>query len=467
MLPEPATRPFSRAFIPETPEVQEEEAGRKVKEDPRLNQVRELVAEVFAILVERQPHVSSSEPFKITLPDSNLEEKTEVDENVAPLVLNPHSQLLMLFEGMLKLDSEAAYDKLDAGLAPLDLVALFRQPAPDKQLIYIVQGRVNPRPRSWIPNLILFVFTLFSVLLVGLDMAMSEIASVNRFEAEMIAQRGLIELWRGFPYALSILLILGAHELGHYFAARRHKIAVTLPYFLPFPSGLFGTFGAFIQLRQPIRNRKMLLEIGAAGPLAGLVFAIPILLIGLATSQVGPPSVGGIVEGNSILYALAKIITFGKFLPDGARDVYVNQLAWAGWTGLFVTGLNLLPIGQLDGGHVLYSLLGNRARVLYFPLMAILLFLVIFSGGALLLLLLLLFLLGRAYAVPLDDITPLDRNRKWLAIGTLVVFALVFVPIPITVYTGTPSILPAPASGSAFLPIIAGLVVATWQRWRG
>ena len=176
------------------------------------------------------------------------------------------------------------------------------------------------------------------------------------------------ELWRGLPYTIAILLILGSHELGHYFAARHHKLAVTLPYFIPAPFiSLIGTFGAFIQLREPMRNRKVLLDVGAAGPLTGLVFAIPILLIGLATSQVGPIQPGGMVEGNSLLYALAKIIVFGRFLPNGSVDVYVNQLAWAGWTGLLVTALNLIPIGQLDGGHILYSLIGERARMPVLP----------------------------------------------------------------------------------------------------
>ena len=150
--------------------------------------------------------------------------------------------------------------------------------------------------------------------------------------------------------------------MGHYFAARHHKLAVTLPYFIPAPFiSLIGTFGAFIQLREPMRNRKVLLDVGAAGPLAGLVFAVPILLIGLATSSVGPLQVGGMVEGNSMLYALAKMIIFGRILPNGAVDVYVNQLAWAGWTGLLVTGAEPDPdwaVGRRS--HPLFA--DRRAR---------------------------------------------------------------------------------------------------------
>jgi Zn-dependent protease len=505
MLSEPASRPYDREVVGELPLTPEEQARaqfasrekRKRQEDPRLAQVREWVAQIFDIEREHQPNIDKPaselpDATLLPLPDTDPTETVRVDENVAPLVLNPQSSLLIVFEGRLNRPAEQAYDELDAQLAPLNLLPLFREvpaskpsdastsrfngfpsvstvtPSGDavstRQLIYIVQGRTNPRPRSWIINAVLLVVTLFSVMLVGRDMAISEIR--NPIERLFVANNGLSEIWRGLPYALSIMLILGAHELGHYFAARRHKIAVTLPYFIPFPGGLFGTFGAFIQLRQPIKNRKILLEIGAAGPLAGLIFAIPILIIGLATSVVEPPPVGGITEGNSLLYALAKIVTFGQFLPNGEVDVLVNQLAWAGWTGLFVTGLNLIPIGQLDGGHVLYSLVGQRARLLYFPIMAALVFLMIFSGGSLFVMILLLLFLGRSYAVPLDDITPLDPRHRWLAIVTLVVFVLVFVPIPLSQSAVGSSGPLAPGGSAMLLPLMVAGGLTLLQRVR-
>lgn len=474
MLNEPATRPPDRNFVPEVAATPETDEPARRHEDPRLTQIRDYVAAIFTIVAEHLPDRASVHPTPplpgLPVPDTRSN-TIETGENVAPLVLNPDSRLIVSFEGTLLIDSETAYNRLDDQLAPLNLLALFRDsPAdadrPARQRIYIVEGRLNPRPRSWVLNLVLLLGTLFTVLLVGMDMALSEIAFDDRFRAAQLAQNGLTELWRGLPYALSIMLILGAHELGHYFAARRHNIAVTLPYFLPFPFSLFGTLGAFIQLRQPIRNRKVLLQIGAAGPLAGLVFAIPILLIGLATSRVEPPLAAGIVEGNSILYALAKIITFGRFLPDGNFDVYVNQLAWAGWTGLFVTGLNLIPVGQLDGGHVLYALLGKQARLFYYPMLLGLTVLVILSGGALLLLVVLLFFLGRTFAVPLDDITPLDQRHRWLALATLVIFLLVFVPIPLTA-SGAAAGGNLPGN-SAYLPLalVAGIVIAGVQRLR-
>src|SRR5690606_30091955 len=138
-----------------------------------------------------------------------------------------------------------------------------------------------------------------------------------------------------------------------------------------------------IRLRQPMKNRKVLFEIGAAGPIAGLIFAIPILLYGLSTSPLAPLG-PGMVEGNSVLYAIAKFLVFGEWIPSARVDVLVNQLAWAGWTGLFVTGLNLMPIGQLDGGHILYSLIGERAKVMYYPAIAGLAALTLLTNGGML-----------------------------------------------------------------------------------
>jgi membrane-associated protease RseP (regulator of RpoE activity) len=240
-------------------------------------------------------------------------------------------------------------------------------------------------------------------------------------------------LWRGIPYAAAIMLILVPHEMGHYLMMRRQQIAASLPYFIPAPLiSPFGTFGAAIQLRETLKNRRKLLDVGAAGPIAGFVFAVPILLIGLATSPVAEMSGPvGFVEGNSLLYAFSKFIIFGEVLPAGGRDVLLNQLAWAGWTGLFVTAINMIPLGQLDGGHVLYSLLGETARKLYWPLLGVMVALTLFVSSVWLLIAVMLFFVGRVYAVPMDTITPLDRPRKLAGIAALVIFVLTFPPVPI------------------------------------
>jgi membrane-associated protease RseP (regulator of RpoE activity) len=255
------------------------------------------------------------------------------------------------------------------------------------------------------------------------------------------------------------MTILVCHEFGHYLAGRYHKTVVTLPFFIPFPISLFGTMGAFIQLKEPPKNRRILLDIGIAGPLAGVIVAIPILLLGLYLSPVErlpfQLPVGQIFEGNSILYLLLKFIVKGQLLPQpfnyaslnpvvywiryfftgsplpaGGLDVTLSPIAWAGWAGLLVTALNLIPAGQLDGGHIMYVLLGKRtSSLLPFILVALVLLGFVWNGwwfwAAL------IFFLGRFHAEPLDQITTLDSKRKVLAIVGVVVFFLVFMPVPL------------------------------------
>ncbi len=333
------------------------------------------------------------------------------------------------YSGRLLMDSETAYEQLDRAFQKLDHIPVFL-PDGERQTIRAIRGRFHPRPRPTWPNVVLLICTVLSLMYVGMTIELGRFDLTSPFD-----------LLYGWPYALGLMLILGAHELGHYFMARHHHVSVTLPYFIPMPLSPLGTMGAFIQLREPMRNRRVLLDIGAAGPIAGLIFAIPVLLIGLKTSPVHPlpemdifmlraRSVDYAMEGNSILYAGAKLLVFGRFLPDGMNDVTPNQLAWAGWTGLLVTALNLIPIGQLDGGHTIYSLLGERARMFYLPSLALLGVLSVLDQTWLIWLILLL-LLGRIYATPLDMITRLDRRRQIFAIFTLIVFILVFLPFPL------------------------------------
>jgi membrane-associated protease RseP (regulator of RpoE activity) len=285
----------------------------------------------------------------------------------------------------------------------------------------------DPPASRWIVNLVLLLATILSTLWIG---ALSEFAALGRDGVP-----GLGDLWLGLPYCISLMTILGAHELGHYFAARYHKVPVTLPYFIPLPLPPIGTMGAFIRLKAPIASKRALLDVGAAGPLAGLIFAIPILIYGLSTSPVEAlPSGAYTLEGNSILYAFAKFAVKGQVLPNGTEDVFLSQVAWAGWVGLLVTGLNLIPVGQLDGGHIAYALFGERARLLYWPVLVTLIALVVITRTPMWALwAVLLFFMGRHYAEPLDDITPLDNRRRALAIGSLFIFFLVFVPIPLRI----------------------------------
>jgi membrane-associated protease RseP (regulator of RpoE activity) len=246
-------------------------------------------------------------------------------------------------------------------------------------------------------------------------------------------------LWiTGLPYALTLLAILGVHEMGHYVMAKRHKAEVTLPYFIPMPIGL-GTMGAVIRLKSPIKNRKQLFDIGVAGPLAGLAVAVPLLIIGLSTSPVefvGRVAPGG-QEGNSILYLLLKLITKGQILPGGGYDVMLNAIAFPAWFGLIVTMINLLPIGQLDGGHIIFSMFGRaqwKIAVVAQILLAVVGLYLAFTTREFFNVWILWAILAQVFGLrhppPLDDLTPLDQKRRLIGWATIVIFFLILTPLP-------------------------------------
>jgi len=172
----------------------------------------------------------------------------------------------------------------------------------------------------------------------------------------------LFEPWRGLYFSVPLMFILLCHEMGHFIAARRHRVDVSLPYFIPLPMVGLGTFGAVISMREKIKSRNALMDIGAAGPLAGLVVTVPLLMLGLWLSdvEVVKPGMASMTEGNSIFYLGLKYLMKGEILPGGGRDVFLHPIAWAAWCGLLVTMINLIPIGQLDGGHVSFAYFGPR-----------------------------------------------------------------------------------------------------------
>ncbi len=360
---------------------------------------------------------------------------------------------------ILNQDTSAAYDYLSDQLKGQNLTPLFRWDG-TRHAILLVQGLPKVRQSDPRINLLLGVLTLASVLYTGAASVSDNLPTGFCPAVEAIIQRG-------WPFAASFLAILVAHEFGHYLMGRYHGVHVSLPYFLPLPAPIspFGTLGAFINMKEPPKNRRVLLDIGIAGPLAGLVVAIPVLFIGLYLSSLnrlnlGPGQITQ-MEGNSILYLAAKFITFGKLLPApisyggvspilywikyfftglpqpiGGLDVLISPVAWAGWGGLLVTAMNLVPAGQLDGGHMLYVLLGRRGAQRVYPFILGALILLSFAWPGWLIWVLLLFLIGRVYAEPLDQVTPLDSKRKWLAVLALVVFVLTFTPIPLTLIGG-------------------------------
>ena len=354
------------------------------------------------------------------------------------------------FRGRLVMDSVEAYAIVAEKFRALGYTTLFRKEG-EIDAVIALPGTINPPPSKVWVNYLMFALTLLSVLITG---------GITGYQGDLPSDLGgwVVVILSGWPFVLSMLGILLTHELGHYFAARYHKVAVTLPYFIPLPLiSPFGTMGAFIQLKAPPTNKRVLLDIGIAGPLAGFVVAVPVLIYGLMTSApVRSITPGGMFEGNSILYVLLKYAVFGKLLPEPASfgelppllymlrfyllgiprptagvDVYLNQVAWAGWGGLLVTGLNLIPAGQLDGGHALYVLVGAKARRLIPFILTVLVGLGFFWSGWFIWAALIYFL-GRTHAEPLDQITELDPARKALAALALILFLLVITPIPLS-----------------------------------
>jgi membrane-associated protease RseP (regulator of RpoE activity) len=380
------------------------------------------------------------------------------------------------YRGELTRDSVEAYDLLAAALLPYDITPLFRV-EDERQTILLIRGTIHPKPGRPLINVALFLLTLLSVMLVGTMYSFS-----GQLPCDFWGQMKILSLniWQGWPFAVSLLTILLAHEFGHYFVGRARGAEVSLPYFIPFPFSILGTMGAFIQLKSLPKNKRALFDLGIAGPLAGLVVAIPVLALGLALSKVEPltntyylkatgqceictnTAVPGdtyscpddnLLEGNSLLYLGMKFLVKGQLLPApasyavsplvywfrylltghpiplGGQDVMLHPVAWAGWAGLLVTFLNLIPAGQLDGGHVLYALFGRRVgKVFPVILVATLLLGFIWSGWWFWSFL--FFLMGRSHAEPLDQITRIDSRRKILAAMVLVIFLFVLTPVP-------------------------------------
>jgi membrane-associated protease RseP (regulator of RpoE activity) len=331
----------------------------------------------------------------------------------------------VLFAGRLLSDAESVYGALRERFRGLGYTALLRREGPTD--IVVAQRGVFPAARfNPLINLALLAVTFLTTLLAG-----AGFAGVNPLPGLKLAlsagrwsELGPA-LAAGLPFALTLLLILGVHEMGHYIAARRHGVQVTLPYFIPVPFGL-GTFGAFIQLKSPVENRRALFDVGLAGPLAGFVVALPLMVLGLLQSQIVPRAAGGTLGASLLIHWLVDWLA-----PHGAQQaVALSPIAIAAWFGLLVTAFNLLPMGQLDGGHIAYAVLGKAARPLAYAACAVLLVLGLTTWSGWLVWALFALFTGLAHAAPLNDITPLDGGRKFIGLLTLALFLLLITPRP-------------------------------------
>jgi membrane-associated protease RseP (regulator of RpoE activity) len=242
------------------------------------------------------------------------------------------------------------------------------------------------------------------------------------------------KIYKGFPFALTLMSILLAHELSHYFASNKHRVKATLPYFIPAPT-LIGTFGAFIKMKSPVVTRKALLDIGVSGPLAGFIISLVVSIVGLSHSQVVSiqETKGAISLGDSLLFSVLSNLIL-NYQP-GAQDILLHPVAFAGWIGFFVTSINLIPVGQLDGGHIAYALFGEKKHLYLSKVVVPLMFLLglfLWFGWAIWAML--LFILGMRHPPILYGEVLLDRKRKflgWLAFG---IFIVTFMPVPFKIF---------------------------------
>ncbi len=352
---------------------------------------------------------------------------------------------LIFFIRMDKSTLEDSFEKVRLGLKPLNLYPMLR---PYKDTMMVV---VTPKPemefRSPRVNLVMLVLTIFSTIWAGALFWSSYADTMS----DDLGWKAIFAVWvhpgtvamGALTFALPLMSILGIHELGHYYMARRHGLEASLPFFIPIPPPfLLGTMGAFISIREPIPNRKALLDIGIAGPIAGFIVAIPITLIGLLLTKfyatpVPENTAETITLGVPAMFLLLEALS--QALVPGSGDYLIHPVAFAGWAGFLVTALNLLPAGQLDGGHIARAILGERAQ--YASLGAVTLMLILglfglpFIGipafqGWLVFALFIMFL-GLQHPPPLEDFIELDSKR--VAMGGVALFMLlssfVFAPM--------------------------------------
>lgn len=370
----------------------------------------------------------------------NEAEQPEIVRQVMDVKIAIKENGVRLFRGPLRGSASASFERLNRALSK-GYVPLVQE---DEQLgakIVLIpkpeEEDLSRKPvRPWL-HWLLFGLTLITTTWAGARQQGVDLAQEpGRFTA-------------GLPYSIGLLLILGVHELGHFFMARRHGMDVTPPYFVPVPFGL-GTFGAFIQMRSPPANRKALFDVAVAGPLAGFVIAVPALLFGLRFSSITAGSEGalshgflhGATVGSSILFTVLSKLSLGNAAQYGAL-VQLSPLAFAGWLGLFITALNLLPVGQLDGGHITRAMFGSRiGQTISSVAMWSLFLLALFVWPGLMMWVIIVFLIAGQGAPPLNDVTPLDAGRMVVGYLAMLILILILAPMPHSLWDATNDVCP-------------------------
>ncbi len=314
---------------------------------------------------------------------------------------------------------ERNFEALRLELKGMDAIPMVRKSGAE----YVLLVLKNPPRRYmsiWV-NVALLIATIISTIWVGMGY--------------YVAYYGSSGLWNdvlgGLIYfSVPLLTILGCHEMGHYLAAKKHNVAASLPFFIPAPT-MLGTLGAFISIREPIPDRKALIDIGLAGPIVGFLVAIPVTALGMYLGGITHPHLNLEATNTYMILNMPLIYDLlGQVLPS---PNFVHPVAMAGWVGFIVTAINLFPIGQLDGGHAIRAVLGENAKYVSYGFIAILFFLGIFYPGWLFFGLLVLFL-GLRHPPPLNEVVKLDGKRIAIALAALIIFAVTFVPVPVEIH---------------------------------
>lgn len=303
-----------------------------------------------------------------------------------------------------------------------------------------------PRPKfqhRYGRHLLFFLLTLFTTSFTPAWLALS--AGINPlplFSLEVFTH--------GLWYSIPVLTILSAHEFGHYFACRYHNVDATLPWFIPAPLPLTGTFGAVIRIREAFPSKRALFDIGVAGPLAGFVALLPFLYWGMTRSTVVPIPSEGLYFGEPLLWKLMQYLHFGR-LPEG-MELAIDQVGFAAWWGMLATALNLFPVGQLDGGHITYAVLGRRSTRVSLAALTCLVGLTVFASTSWLvwtiLIVVMMGMTGPHHPRVWDEDVPLNRERLIVAGLAVIVFVLCFTPTPIEIHDLVRGTEPAGATAS-------------------
>jgi Zn-dependent protease len=392
----------------------------------------------WLILTRQMSNTYSWNPFDNTSNTTNLDIemlKAEVGKHFPFYDVRYGKDAVAFFCNIDKETLEEKFDILRKSLSNKGYITMLRNDK-GEDLIYIIKKVKKKEKPVWV-NFVLLALVLITTILTGSIVYMGEFAIYSFDIGVLINPIEIFYLENLFFgavfFALPLMSILIIHEMGHYYISKKHGIATSLPFFLPVPPILpnfnIGTFGALISSREPMPNKKALFDVGFAGPLAGFLVAIPVTIIGIVTAELVPAiklnelSTGETVFGSSLL--IDGLVSVFRNIPQG-YTINMNPILFAGWVGLLITSINLLPAGQLDGGHIFRSILGEKQK--YAGWIAI--FIMIFTGW-MFFALIIIFLMGMVHPPPLNDDTPIDNKRKLLFIIAILMLIVCYIPYPI------------------------------------